>query len=1063
MAVCQVNKTFLPLKAGYLLYFAALACMFPYLPVYFVSLGIKVWQVGLLRGIDPILTFIFSPIWGGVADKFSKHRVALMAGIVGTTLSYFSFMFVPYITRPLTDNIVQDWKPFNLNETTIERFVCLNDSALEKYSAFKVVNNANPEGVCHDLCSNIHHPSHSSPDIFGLCIREDELFWRCSSCQSEGSDVHSNNKTFNIQRVMLISCDSEDGRFWKWPSSMVDSMTTGLGESSDHLDDCPSRQGCTCEIAREVPTARHAQVTFILCFILALLGNTFDCNILSYIDAAIMDLLGEKEKRYGKQRLWGAIGWGTVAFVGGMTVDLVTRASGSSEIRYEPLFVIFAIAMLLLLCSVLFVHFPEHHRPEHIGRDLLLLSIKPKVLLFILVVTVEGISLGMQYSFVNIYWQTELGASITLLGLSILLTTVAETPVLFFSGKIIQRIKYRGVVYSTLLAYAIRYICYAVIRNPWAVLPAQLLHGITFGIGWPGFTMYANQIAPPGMSATLQSIKLSAHFGGALACMFPYLPVYFVSLGIKVWQVGLLRGIDPILTFIVSPIWGGVADKFSKHRVALVTAIVGTTLSYFSFMLVPYVARPLTDNIVQDWKPFSLNEINFERFVCLNDSALETYPAFKVVNNANLEGVCHNVCSNIHHPSRNSLEIVGLCIREDEFFWRCSTCQSEGEDYHPNNKTITDNIHRVTMITCNSEDGSFGEWPSSRVDSMTPRNEEFSNILNGCSSKQGCTCEIAGDVPTARHAHVTFILCFILALLGNSFDCNILPYIDAAIMDLLGDKERHYGRQRLWGAIGWGTVAFVGGMTVDFVSRASGSPEIRYEPLFMIFAIAMLLLLCSALFVHFPEHRRPEHIGRDLLLLLIKPKVLLFIIVLTVEGISLGMHYSFVNVYWKTELGASITLIGLSILLTVIAETPFLYFSGKIIQRIKYQGVVYSTLLAYAIRYICYAIIRNPWAVLPVTLLHGITYGIGWPGFTMYANQIAPPGMSATLQSIKSSACFGGGFIIGNFAGGFIYDTFGPQTLFFGNAALCILTGVVFFIGDCILCNREGYTNTSHG
>lgn len=277
-------------------------------------------------------------------------------------------------------------------------------------------------------------------------------------------------------------------------------------------------------------------------------------------------------------------------------------------------------------------------------------------------------------------------------------------------------------------------------------------------------------------------------------------------------------------------------------------------------------------------------------------------------------------------------------------------------------------------------------------------------------------------------------------------------------MDLLGDDEDRFGEQRLWGAVAWGITAFTGGLAVDILSRASHSFELRYEPLFIIFAIAMLITLFVSSFISFPEHHRPRNVTKNLLQLYFRPEVIMFILVSAVEGACLGMSFSFVMIYWQNDLEISITFLGILILVTTIAETPMLYFSGWIIQRIGYQGVVYSTLLAYALRYTLYGVVRDPWSIVPVQLLHGITFGLGWPGFTIYANEIAPTGMTATLQSLKGSSYFGIGFTAGNFIGGAVYDKFGPITFFFGTAVLCIVTGVIFFCLDTlpkIICQRR--------
>jgi MFS transporter, PPP family, 3-phenylpropionic acid transporter len=44
----------------------------------------------------------------------------------------------------------------------------------------------------------------------------------------------------------------------------------------------------------------------------------------------------------------------------------------------------------------------------------------------------------------------------------------------------------------------------------------------------------------------------------------------------------------------------------------------------------------------------------------------------------------------------------------------------------------------------------------------------------------------------------------------------IMPLTDKAVLDLLGERREEYGKQRLWGAVGWGAMAPVAGLLIDW-------------------------------------------------------------------------------------------------------------------------------------------------------------------------------------------------------------------------------------------------------
>ena len=58
----------------------------------------------------------------------------------------------------------------------------------------------------------------------------------------------------------------------------------------------------------------------------------------------------------------------------------------------------------------------------------------------------------------------------------------------------------------------------AYVGTPWAVLPIELLHGITFGCAWAAGTLYCSRIAPRGLEATTQALFNVSHMS-VLHCL----------------------------------------------------------------------------------------------------------------------------------------------------------------------------------------------------------------------------------------------------------------------------------------------------------------------------------------------------------------------------------------------------------------------------------------------------------------------------------------------------------------------------------------------------------------
>ena len=43
------------------------------------------------------------------------------------------------------------------------------------------------------------------------------------------------------------------------------------------------------------------------------------------------------------------------------------------------------------------------------------------------------------------------------------------------------------------------------------------------------------------------------------------------------------------------------------------------------------------------------------------------------------------------------------------------------------------------------------------------------------------------------------------------------------------------------------------------------------------------------------------------------------------------------------------------------------------------------------------------WAVLPIELLHGITFAINWSALTAHATRVAPPGFASAMQQLMTA------------------------------------------------------------
>ena len=120
-------------------------------------------------------------------------------------------------------------------------------------------------------------------------------------------------------------------------------------------------------------------------------------------------------------------------------------------------------------------------------------------------------------------WMEQLGASRLCMGVALGFTCVSEVVVFKKEARIKKAISTEGSVVLILFCYAARQWFYAALPflnaatplGTWIVLPAQLLHGITFGLFWSVGTAFAQKIAPEGATSSVMGVFGGANAGGS--------------------------------------------------------------------------------------------------------------------------------------------------------------------------------------------------------------------------------------------------------------------------------------------------------------------------------------------------------------------------------------------------------------------------------------------------------------------------------------------------------------------------------------------------------------------
>ncbi|UPY37715.1 MFS transporter [Sediminicoccus sp. KRV36] len=158
--------------------------------------------------------------------------------------------------------------------------------------------------------------------------------------------------------------------------------------------------------------------------------------------------------------------------------------------------------------------------------------------------------------------------------------------------------------------------------------------------------------------------------------------------------------------------------------------------------------------------------------------------------------------------------------------------------------------------------------------------------------------------------------------------------------------------------------------------------------------------------------------------------------VLPIAALIQGSHavyYAFSTLHWQAA-GLSTGFIGLLWALGVLAEILLFLFGRPVVERLGVRGLALLAAGAGVLRWSVTAITSDPWALVGIQLLHGLTFGAMHLA-AMRALLGLPAGLSGRAQTLLASAISAstGGLI---WASGWLYAVAGGGA-FLAMAGLC--------------------------
>ncbi len=261
---------------------------------------------------------------------------------------------------------------------------------------------------------------------------------------------------------------------------------------------------------------------------------------------------------------------------------------------------------------------------------------------------------------------------------------------------------------------------------------------------------------------------------------------------------------------------------------------------------------------------------------------------------------------------------------------------------------------------------------------------------------------------------------FLLTMVYAFFNNPIMPLLDSATLDLLEGQREHYGRQRLWGSIGFVITSWGFGLLLE---------RIGLHWAFYGYVLLMFPLMILAWWLPVRRARLSAPLRRGLARLVRQRAWFFFSLSLVVLGIANSGMHGFLNIFVK-EMGGSEGLIGTMWGVAALSEIPVMFLAAPLIVRLGPRRILAATYALYVLRWLLYGLMPSPiWAV-PISLLHGLTFGALWVTGVAYVDALAPEELKATAQGLFFASFFGFSRVLGTSLSGLLFDMIGPAALF---------------------------------
>jgi len=260
-----------------------------------------------------------------------------------------------------------------------------------------------------------------------------------------------------------------------------------------------------------------------------------------------------------------------------------------------------------------------------------------------------------------------------------------------------------------------------------------------------------------------------------------------------------------------------------------------------------------------------------------------------------------------------------------------------------------------------------------------------------------------------------------LVIVFSAFALAPVAITDAMALEHVEREKGDYGRLRLWGSVGFALPLLAFGL---LLRKGAGESAASLYPMFIGYAAFRLI---SAAWVGALPASRGTSDGRfdwRAARAFTRPRFVALAACAMVAVGAMSAYYLYFTIYLD-QVGIADNLKGYFWAVGVAAETGMMLVIGRLIRRIGLKWTFVLSLAGCALRLLAFSFPLSPAEIAAAQCLHALTFTAFTVSSIMFVNQLTPPHLRASGQSVWAALTHGVGAATGSKMAGMATGTHG--------------------------------------